>query len=103
MSDHLTVSRRYTSRPKAFVDLRCGKLGKKLWERHEATVAGTVRSLNQKLTDLQHTHIHNVVSSRDVHLDHNNCLEDSAVKGKTDAVKRISHARQTNPSAGAEL
>ncbi len=77
MSDHLTAFPEYASRPEAFRDMLRGTIVLPCF--------------------------HSVVSSRHMHLDHDNRLEDSAVTGKTDTAKRISHARQTNPSRGAEL
>ncbi len=77
MSGHLTAFRKYTSLPEAPHDL----------------LRGTIALV----------YFHNALSSRHVHIEHDTCPEESVVTGKTDAAKRISYARQTNRSAGAEL
>jgi CopG family transcriptional regulator, nickel-responsive regulator len=72
-----------------------------------------VRLLNEKLTGMQHTHFHQVLSTLHVHLDHDNCLEVLVVKGKASLVKKLAdalistkgvkHGRLTITSTGAEL
>jgi len=119
--DRLIASRGYTNRSEAFRDLIRDELVKNTWERAESTVVGTVtlvydhhvRLLNEKLTGLQHSHFHNILSTLHVHLDHNNCLEVLVVKGKAGAVKKIAdalistkgvkHGQLTLASSGAEL
>jgi CopG family nickel-responsive transcriptional regulator len=73
------------------------QLVQKSWESPEADVVGTVtlvynhhvRLLNEKLTDMQHDHHKNILSTMHVHLDHDNCLEVIVVKGKAKHVQRI--------------
>ena len=48
-----------------------------------------VRMLSEKLTDLQHEHHRQILSTLHVHLDHDNCLEVVVVKGKAKAVQTI--------------
>src|ERR1041385_2302046 len=98
--DALIASRGYTNRSEAFRDLIRDELVEKTWEHPESNVVGTVtlvynhhgRLLNEKLTDLQHSHFHNVLSTLHVHLDHDNCLEVLVVKGKASMVKKIADA-----------
>jgi len=69
--------------------------------------------LNEKLTGLQHSHFHNILSTLHVHLDHDNCLEVLVIKGKAGAVKKLAdrlistkgvkHGQLTLASTGAEL
>src|SRR5215475_13111820 len=119
--DQLIAKRGYTNRSEAFRDLIRDELVEKTWEHPESNVVGTVtlvydhhvRMLNEKLTDLQHSHFHNVLSTMHVHLDHDNCLEVLVVRGKAAAVKKIAyalistkgvkHGRLTITSTGAEL
>ena len=119
--DRLIKSRGYTNRSEAFRDLIRDKLVEEQWERPESNVVGTVtlvydhhvRLLNEKLTDMQHSHFHHILSTMHVHLDHDNCLEVLVVKGKASAVKKIAdalistkgvkHGRLTITSTGAEL
>ena len=119
--DRLIASRGYTNRSEAFRDLIREELVQRTWERPESTVVGTVtlvydhhvRLLNEKLTDLQHSHFHQILSTLHVHLDHDNCLEVLVVRGKAAAVKKIAdalistkgvkHGRLTLTSTGVEL
>ena len=119
--DRLIKSGGYTNRSEAFRDLIRYKLVEEQWERPESNVVGTVtlvydhhvRLLNEKLTDMQHSHFHHILSTMHVHLDHDNCLEVLVVKGKASAVKKIAdalistkgvkHGRLTITSTGAEL
>ena len=119
--DNLIAARGYTNRSEAFRDLIRDELVEKAWEQPDSNVVGTVtllydhhvRMLNEKLTDLQHSHFHNVLSTMHVHLDHDNCLEVLVVKGKASIVKKIAdallstkgvkHGRLTITTTGAEL
>ena len=102
-------------------DLIRDVLVQQTWERPDSNVVGTVtlvydhhvRLLNEKLTDLQHSHFHHILSTLHVHLDHDNCLEVLVVKGRVSVVKKIAdalistkgvkHGRLTITSTGAEL
>src|SRR2546429_7127640 len=75
--DSLIASRGYTNRSEAFRDLIRDELVEKAWERPDSNVVGTVtlvydhhvRQLNEKLTGMQHSHFHNVLSTLHVHLE----------------------------------
>ena len=119
--DKLIASRGYYNRSEAFRDLIRDELVERSWEQPDSNVVGTVtlvydhhvRMLNEKLTDLQHSHFHQILSTLHVHLDHDNCLEVLVVKGKASLVKKIAdalistkgvkHGRLTITSTGAEL
>src|SRR5579859_1837388 len=119
--DDLIGKRGYTNRSEAFRDLIRDVLVQQTWESPGSSVVGTVtlvydhhvRLLNEKLTGLQHSHFHNILSTLHVHLDHDNCLEVVVVKGKAAAVKKLAdallstkgvkHGRLTITSTGAEL
>ena len=119
--DHLIGTRGYTNRSEAFRDLIRDELVQQTWERPDSNVVGTVtlvydhhvRLLNEKLTDLQHSHFHHILSTLHVHLDHDNCLEVLVVRGRVSMVKKIAdalistkgvkHGRLTITSTGAEL
>ncbi len=91
------------------------------WEQPDSNVVGTVtlvydhhvRLLNEKLTDYQHEHFRQILSTLHVHLDHDNCLEVLVVKGRAGVVKTIAdglistkgvkHGRLTITSTGAGL
>lgn len=119
--DKLIEGRGYTSRSEAFRDMIRDELVQTAWEQPNSEVVGTVtlvydhhvRMLNEKLTDLQHDHFHNVLSTLHVHLDHDNCLEVLVVRGKASQVQKIAdalistkgvkHGRLTITASGAGL
>ncbi len=43
----------------------------------------------QKLTELQHSHLLQTISSLHIHLDHHNCLEIVALKGQVDEINKV--------------
>jgi CopG family nickel-responsive transcriptional regulator len=119
--DDLIAGRGYTNRSEAFRDLIRDAMIEQKAERPESVVVGTVtlvydhhvRRLSEKLTDMQHEHYHNVLSTLHVHLDHDHCLEVVVLKGKSAAVRRmadalisakgVKHGRLTITSSGAGL
>jgi len=96
--DRLIASRGYTNRSEAFRDMIREELVRKSWDSPDSQVVGTVtmvydhhvRMLSERLTDLQHEHHEQILSTLHVHLDHDNCLEVVVVKGKASAVQAIS-------------
>jgi CopG family transcriptional regulator, nickel-responsive regulator len=119
--DKLIGRRGYTNRSEAFRDLIRDALVEQTWESPDSQVVGTVtlvydhhvRLLNEKLTGIQHDHHHAILSTLHVHLDHDNCLEVLAVRGKSSHVREIAdelistkgvkHGRLTITTSGAEL
>jgi len=67
------------------------------WQVPNAETIGTVtivynhevRELTERLTELQHQHHKQIISTMHIHLDQHNCLEILAIKGKGTEVKRI--------------
>lgn len=98
--DELMEKRGYTNRSEAFRDLARAELIKESAERPNANVVGTVtivynhhvRSLSEKLTELQHHFHHCVVSTMHVHLDHDYCLEVVVLRGKSKLVRQTADA-----------
>ncbi len=94
--DELIREKNYSNRSEAFRDLIRQELVSKEWEAGEE-VAGAItliydhhhRELLNKVTDLQHDFQHVIISTQHVHLDHNNCLEIVAVRGKPDEVRKL--------------
>lgn len=119
--DILIASRGYTNRSEAFRDLIRDDLVEQAWQTPDSPVVGTVtlvydhhvRLLNEKLTDLQHEHFEQILSTLHVHMDHDNCLEVLVVKGKASAVRKLAdslistkgvkHGRLTITGSGANL
>ncbi|MEN6532262.1 MAG: nickel-responsive transcriptional regulator NikR [Bryobacteraceae bacterium] len=119
--DALIASRGYTNRSEAFRDLIRDDLVEQAWQAPDSPVVGTVtlvydhhvRMLNEKLTDLQHDHYDQILSTLHVHMDHDNCLEVLVLKGKASSVRKLAdilistkgvkHGRLTITGSGANL
>jgi CopG family nickel-responsive transcriptional regulator len=94
--DELMSKRGYTNRSEAFRDLARAELVKESAGSPNANVVGTVtivydhhvKSLSERLTELQHQHHKSVVSSLHVHLDHDHCLEVVVLRGKAKDVRQ---------------
>ncbi|SKA48170.1 transcriptional regulator, CopG family [Chitinophaga eiseniae] len=71
----------------------------KQWEA-DAVVGGSItllfdhhkRDLLDKITDIQHDFHDLILCSQHIHLDHDNCLEIIAVKGKASLLKQLANA-----------
>jgi len=82
--------RGYQNRSEAFRDLIRDSLIRETVSAPNAQAVGTltliydhhVRQLSDKLTEFQHDHHHQIVSTIHVHLDHHSCLEVLLLKGK---------------------
>lgn len=98
--DRLLSKRGYTNRSEAFRDLARAELITESSEAPNARVVGSVtlvynhhvRMLSEKLTELQHKHQRNVVSTLHVHLDHDHCLEVIVLRGKAREVRQLADA-----------
>ncbi|HML17420.1 MAG TPA: nickel-responsive transcriptional regulator NikR [Bryobacteraceae bacterium] len=119
--DDLIAQQGYTNRSEAFRDLIRDALIERAAERPDSLVVGTVtlvydhhvRTLSERLTEMQHEHFHAVLSTLHVHLDHDNCLEVLVLKGKASMVQKLAdalistkgvkHGRLTITTSGAGL
>jgi len=98
MFDQLIVRQGYPNRSEAIRDLIRNRLSQEqLAKPTTQAVAGVflvydhhATSLSQKLTDLQHHHLLQIVASTHIHLDHDNCLEIIILKGKVKDIEKIS-------------
>lgn len=99
--DRLIRERGYQNRSEAVRDLLRGKLDTLRIQEAQAPfcVASLSyvynhheRDLAERLTELQHQHHDLVVASTHVHLDHDNCLETTLLRGKTEEVRRFADA-----------
>ena len=69
--------------------------------------------MQETLTELQHDHLHTIVSALHVHLDHHNCLEVLVVRGRVSAIqaladrvigaKGVKHGKLSITTTGKEL
>ncbi len=94
--DHYIRERNYSNRSEAFRDLIRQELIKKEWNEGD-DVAGAItliydhhrRDLLNKVTDLQHDFQKVIISTQHIHLDHDNCLEIVAVRGRPQEVTKL--------------
>jgi len=97
MFDELIAKQGYANRSEAIRDLIRNRLSEEqladptsqatagvflIYDHHEA-------KLSQKLVDIQHNHLLEVIASTHVHLDHNNCLEAIILKGKVKEIEKL--------------
>lgn len=95
--DELIADKAYVNRSEALRDLIRGALVEEQWELGDAEAIGTVtlvydhhsHDLTDKLTDHQHTHHQEIVSTLHVHLDADHCLEVVVLRGVARDIKRI--------------
>jgi CopG family transcriptional regulator, nickel-responsive regulator len=95
--DDLIDKRGYTNRSEAFRDLIRAELVRESSSRPTGRVVGSltvvydhhVRLLEEKLTEMQHVHSRLILSVLHVHLDHDNCMELIALRGKSADVQRF--------------
>ena len=95
--DELITERSYVNRSEALRDLIRGALVEEQWEAGDQEAIGTVtlvydhhfHDLADKLTDHQHTHHEEIVSTLHVHLDADYCLEVVVLRGVAGDLKRI--------------
>ena len=94
--DLLIRNKNYSNRSEAFRDLIREELVKKEWQEGN-DVAGAItliydhhkRKLLNHLTDIQHDFQRLIISTQHIHLDHDNCLEIIAVRGKTRDIRKL--------------
>jgi len=95
--DELIERKGYVNRSEAIRDLIRSTLVEDEWGDADQQTVATVtlvydhhtRDLADKLTEHQHSHHEEIISTLHVHLDHHHCLEVVVIKGKADRVKRL--------------
>lgn len=118
--DRVIEKQGYNNRSEAIRDLIRDKLVTQDWDDKEETV-GTITlifnhhlySLSEDITSKQHEHHALIISSMHLHLDHDNCLEIIAVKGKGNkireladsliSIKGVKHGKLTLTTSGKEI
>jgi len=93
--DKMVREKGYDNRSLAIADMISDDLVEHEQELGDVDAAGTVtlvfdhhkRHVQETLTELQHDHLHSIVSALHVHLDHHNCLEVLVVRGKASEIK----------------
>lgn len=87
----------YANRSEAIRDLIRESLVREQWELGSGNAVGTItlvydhdtHELSDRLTDLQHAHYRQIVSTLHVHLDAHHCLEVLVLRGKASDLKAI--------------
>ena len=95
--DELIRDRGYVNRSEAVRDLMRNALIERQWDAEEGEAVGTVtlvydhhsRDLSNKLTDHQHSHHHEIVSTLHIHLDTHHCLEVVVLRGEIRTIDRL--------------
>ena len=94
--DILIKKKSYSNRSEAFRDLIRQELVKEEWQEGDEVVGAITlvynhhkRELINKLTDIQHEFQEAIISTQHIHLDHDNCLEIIATKGKAKDIKNL--------------
>ena len=97
--DGLIRDRQYTNRSEALRDLIRRELVHREWQEGK-DVAGAItliydhhkRDVMSRVTDTQHEFQKAIISTQHIHLDHHNCLEIVAARGKAEEVQRLADA-----------
>jgi len=119
--DRMTREKGYDNRSLAVADM----IRDQLVEHHQnygnRDIVGTItlvydhhkQHVQAALTDIQHDHHDVIISTLHVHLDHDNCLEVLAVRGKAGTIKKIAdeliaakgvkHGKLTVTTSGKDL
>ncbi len=95
--DGLLERKGYPNRSEGFRDLIRDALVREETTDPDRDAVGTltlvydhhVRQLADKLTDLQHDHYREIISTLHVHMDHHNCLEVLVLRGRAGTVRQI--------------
>ena len=119
--DRMTKEKGYDNRSLAIADMIRAHLVEHRQQKGDAEIAGSItlvydhhrHHLQDLLTDLQHDHREVILSSLHAHLDHDNCLEILAVRGKAAKIKKLAdeliapkgvkHGKLTITSTGKDL
>ena len=97
--DKLIGEQQYTNRSEALRDLIRRELVQRQWQQG-SDVAGAItlvydhhkRDVISKVTDTQHDFQEVIISTQHIHLDHHNCLEIVAARGKAEKVQKLADA-----------
>lgn len=117
----MTREKGYDNRSLAVADMIRAHLVEHRQKFGDEEIAGTITLLydhhkqhvQAALTDIQHDHHEVIIATLHVHLDHHNCMELLAVRGKATVIKRIAdeliaakgvkHGKLTVTSTGKNL
>jgi CopG family nickel-responsive transcriptional regulator len=119
--DRMVQEKGYDNRSLAIGDMIADNLVEHQRELGDVDAVGTVTlvydhhkpHVQENLTELQHDHLHTIVSALHVHLDHHNCMEVLVVRGKASALnafanrligaKGVKHGKLSITTTGRDL
>ncbi len=119
--DELVRAKGYANRSQAIAEMVRDKLVEHRGERGKHEIAGTItlvydhhrRSIQALLTSIQHDHAERIIASLHAHLDHHNCMEVLAVRGRAGQIrhladrlttaKGVKHGKLTMTTTGTEF
>ena len=95
--DKIIKKKGYTNRSEAIRDIIRKNLITEKTEDPNSEAIGTLTmiydhhagNLTNKLLDLQHKHHKEILTTTHIHVDHDNCLEILALKGKTSNIQKL--------------
>jgi CopG family transcriptional regulator, nickel-responsive regulator len=100
--DAVLKEKKYTNRSEAFRDLIRQELITRQWQEGKECAGAIIiiydhhkRELLNKMTDIQHEYQGIIISATHVHLDHDNCMEIIAVRGRPERVKKLADSLKT--------
>jgi CopG family nickel-responsive transcriptional regulator len=94
--DEYLTRKGYLSRSEAIRDLIIGALIEESVSQ-DSFAFGTItivydhhqKELVERITEIEHSYLDNIISTMHIHVDHNHCLETIAVKGKAGEIKEL--------------
>ncbi len=119
--DAMIAEKGYVNRSEAVRDLIRGALVEEQWAKGDTEAVGTVTlvydhhstDLSDKLTEHQHSHHEEIVSTLHIHLDSHHCLEVVVLRGIASEIKKIAdgligtkgvkHGRFVASTTGSDL
>ena len=119
--DRMAREKGYDNRSLAIADMIRAHLVDHRQQFGNTEIAGSItlvydhhrHHLQDLLTDLQHDHREVIISTLHCHLDHDNCLEVLAVRGRADSIKKLAdemiaakgvkHGKLTITTTGEDL
>lgn len=95
--DALIAEKGYVNRSEAVRDLIRNALVERQWEEGDGEAVGTATlvydhhtsDLAERLTEHQHSHHHEIVSTLHIHLDAHHCLEVVVLRGQASEIARL--------------
>ena len=98
--DTMTRAKGYANRSQAVAELVRNRLVEYHAEAGDQIIAGTItlvydhhqRNIQGLLTDIQHDHAAVIIATLHVYLDHHNCMEVLAVRGRARDVRQVADA-----------